>query len=135
IPALNLLWDPGKPGDSLALRVKVDLPQGWYINSHAPLDSFLVPTRLEASAPGLAFGFPRWPKPIVEHSDAMAGDMSLFKQDFEAVIKAAPPASAGPAGKAPPVRVTLHYQSCDGTMCWPPKAVSAVLRDGLTFSE
>ncbi|HLP41481.1 MAG TPA: hypothetical protein VK465_08245, partial [Fibrobacteria bacterium] len=69
IPALDLRWDPGRPGDSLVLRVKVDLPQGWYINSHAPLDSFLVPTRLEASAPGLVFGPTRWPKPVVEHSD------------------------------------------------------------------
>lgn len=133
VPGLSLAWLPQTSRDSLVLVVKVALPQGWYINSHAPLDSFLVPTRLELSAEGsgLEFGAPRWPDPVVEHSQAMAGNMSLFKNSFEATVAVRAPLQGKKRGRLPkalpPVAVTLHYQSCDGTMCWPPKAVSARL--------
>jgi hypothetical protein len=139
IPGLSLSWRTA--GDSLVLEARVSLPAGWYINSDAPLDSFLVPTRLEAAAaPGAApvrFGPPRWPKPVVEHSPAMGGDMSLFKEPFT-VSLALLPAGAGKGGasKRPPaVRATLQYQSCDGTMCWPPRSVSAVWEDGRSRQE
>lgn len=146
VPDLYPSWSSGS-ADSLVLQVRVSLPAGWYINSHAPLDSFLVPTRIEAAvldaAPGtggsLAFGPPRWPAPVVEHSQAMAGDMSLFKESFQVAMTANPPGTGnrkGPVPKPPAAtRVTLHYQSCDGTMCWPPKSVSVVLRDGRRMQE
>jgi hypothetical protein len=148
LPEMTLRFqDPAPGSDSLVLAVGVFLPPGWYINSNAPLDSFLVPTTVEAAAaptaPGetgvLRFGTPRWPEPVIEHSDAMAGNMSLFKGSFVITI----PARIGKEGKRkvappstlPPTRVTLNYQSCDGTMCWPPKSVSAVLVDGVTRRE
>lgn len=148
VPTLALAWlAPAAGGeggaDSLVLSVRVGLPKGWYINSNAPLDSFLVATRVEAAAPGLEFGAPRYPAAIVEHSQAMAGNMSLFKGSFEATFSARATAAGKPEGRKkpslakslPPTRVTLHYQSCDGTMCWPPKAVTVVLKDGVTHRE
>lgn len=128
----------------MILTVRVDLPGGWYINSNAPLDSFLVAARLEAEAPGLAFGPPRYPKPVIEHSQAMAGNLSLFKEDFEVTLAATGGRNPVSSGKKPPfpgnpdavpVRVVLHYQSCDGKTCWPPKSVSAVLESGITRRE
>ncbi len=165
VPGLSLSWRTA--ADSLVLEARVSLPAGWYINSDAPLDSFLVPTRIEVAAlPGAAtsgtagsgtaghktpgevrFGPPRWPAPVVEHSPAMGGDMSLFKESFTITV-AARPAGAGKAGsgnpgagkgaapqRPPAVRAVLHYQSCDGTMCWPPKTVSAVWEDGRSRQE
>lgn len=140
LPSLNLSWSSTvKSKDSLVLAVKVALPAGWYINSNAPLDSFLVATLLEVSAPGLEFDAPRYPQPVVEHSQAMGGNMSLFKGPFEIAvtargIKSGKQRAALPKA-LPPTRVTLHYQSCDGTMCWPPKAVSAILQEGITRKE
>jgi hypothetical protein len=148
IPELSLRYQNPAPGsDSLVLTVDVSLPPGWYINSNAPLDSFLVPTSVEVtvapSEPGgkvaFLFGNPRYPDPVIEHSEAMAGNMSLFRGNFMISI----PARAEKAGgvKAarpaafPPTRVILNYQSCDGRMCWPPKKVSAVLVDGVTRRE
>ena len=148
LPELTLRYFEPAPGsDSLVLSVGVSLPPGWYINSNAPLDSFLVPTSVEvAAAPPalggegvLRFGKPLWPEPVIEHSDAMAGNMSLFKGSFAIRVparlqKAGDGKAAGPQA-LPPTRVTLHYQSCDGKMCWPPKSVSAVLVDGATRRE
>ena len=151
VPALSLSWaPPAGSGDTLVLTARVLLPKGWYINSNTPLDSFLVATRAEASAPGLKFGPPRYPAPVVEYSQAMAGNMSLFKGDFvvgfpafkaEAKAQAARGSAAGKQEKQPisrvpfPAKVVLHYQSCDGTTCWPPKSVTAVLEDGKTRLE
>jgi len=145
IPELALAWKPWAGKDSLILSVKVALPAGWYINSEAPLDSFLVPTRVEAAAaPGFAgplleFDPPRYPPAVVEHSKALAGNMSLFKGSFEVALTARGPLQgkkrSGLPNPPPPVDVTLHYQSCDGTMCWPPKEVTARLVDGVTRKE
>lgn len=138
VPNLALAWKPKTGKDSLVLVVQVTLPAGWYINSQAPLDSFLVPTRVEAAAaPGFAgplleFDAPRYPPAVVEHSQAMAGNMSLFKGAFEVSLTARGPKQgkrrAAIPNPPPPVEVTLHYQSCDGKMCWPPKAVTARLQ-------
>lgn len=140
LPSLALTWSaPAKVKDSILLHVKVTLPTGWYINSNTPLDSFLVATRLEVAAPGLEFDPPRYPAPAVEHSQVMGGNMSLFKGPFEITVTARAP-KAGKKHAAlpkplPPAKVTLHFQSCDGSMCWPPKAVTAVLQDGVMPGE
>lgn len=145
VPDLALAWNPSSNGDSLVLSVKVALPAGWYINSQSPLDSFLAPTRVEAAAaPGFAgplleFDPPRYPPAVVEYSQALSGNMSLFKGEFEVAFTARGPLRAGKRAalpkSPPPVHVTLHYQSCDGTMCWPPKSVSARLIDGVTRKD
>lgn len=137
VPGLSLSWLPKDKGDSLVLSVRVSLPAGWYINSNTPLDSFLVATKVEvAAAPGAAgplveFGEPRYPAPVIEHSQAMAGNMSLFKTGFEVRVTGKGPLKgkkrAALPSAPPPVEATLHYQSCDGTMCWPPKTVTARL--------
>lgn len=137
VPGLTMAWLPQASKDSLVLSIRVAMPPGWYINSDAPLDAFLVPTRVEvAAAPGVAgplleLGAPRFPAPVVEHSKAMAGNMSLFKESFEVRVTAKGPLvgkkRAALPQATPPVEATLHYQSCDGTMCWPPKSVTARL--------
>jgi hypothetical protein len=139
VPELTLAWKPRASADSQILSVRVVLPAGWYINSAAPLDSFLVPTRVEAdAAPGFAgplleFDPPRYPPAVVEHSEALSGNMSLYKGTFEVTLTARGPLRgkkrAALPHPPPPVDVTLYYQSCDGTMCWPPKEVSARLVD------
>lgn len=145
VPDMALSWMPTAGKDSLVLSVKVALPAGWYINSQAPLDSFLVPTRVEAAAaPGFAgplleFDPPRYPPAVVEHSPALSGNMSLFKGAFEVTLAARGPLQgkkrAAVPHPPPPVHVILHYQSCDGAMCWPPKEISARLVNGVTHKE
>ena len=110
-------------GDSLTLNVHIELAEGWHINSEAPLDSFLVPTSLDLkSTPpdAIAFGKPRYPQPMIQRNPVM-GDLSLYTGAFDVQV----PAKKG-KGAAQPVRtrVTLHYQSCNNTMCMPPKSIT-----------
>lgn len=110
-------------GDSLTLNVHIELAEGWHINSEAPLDSFLVPTSLDLKTTppdGIVFGKPRYPQPMIQRNPVM-GDLSLYTGAFDVQV----PAKKG-KGAVPPVRtrVTLHYQSCNNTMCLPPKSIT-----------
>jgi cytochrome c biogenesis DsbD-like protein len=127
------LTPPAHPGatrskaaaDSLTLNVHIELAEGWHINSEAPLDSFLVPTSLDLkSVPpeGVAFGKPRYPQPMIQHNPVM-GDLSLYTGAFDVQV----PAKKGKgkdAAQPARTRVTLHYQSCNNTMCLPPKSIT-----------
>jgi DsbC/DsbD-like thiol-disulfide interchange protein len=133
-PKLSFSWltPPGHPaasksrsgGDSLTLNVHIELAEGWHINSEAPLDSFLVPTSLELKSEppeAIAFGKPRYPQPMIQHNKVM-GDLSLFTGAFDVQV----PAKVSGKGVTRPgrTRVTLNYQSCNNTMCLPPKSIT-----------
>jgi DsbC/DsbD-like thiol-disulfide interchange protein len=110
-------------GDSLTLNVHIELAEGWHINSEAPLDSFLVPTSLELKSippEGMAFGKPRYPQPMIQHN-AVMGDLSLYTGAFDVQVPAKKGKGAAQPGRT---RVTLHYQSCNNTMCLPPKSIT-----------
>jgi DsbC/DsbD-like thiol-disulfide interchange protein len=117
-------------GDSLVLRVDVELPPGWHINSEAPPDSFLVPTRIDAEAQGLVFAKPRFPEPEMVFSQAMGEKLPLYTGTFEVTIPAVR-AKGSPGPGIPVTRVTLHYQGCNDSMCLPPKDVIAELPAGV----
>ncbi len=119
-----------KPGaDSLTLNVRVELQDGWHINSETPLDSFLVPTTLEIHSEGIIFGKPRFPQPMVQHNKVM-GDLSLYTGTFNVQVpakrskKSAPATSPAPAVPIGRTRVTLSYQACNNSMCLPPKSIT-----------
>jgi len=89
VPQLTLTYASlPETGDSLFLIARVELAPGWSINSNQPLDSFLIPTRLEASSPGVVFGAPRYPEPVLENSVAVGGNLSLFHGRFEIRVPA-----------------------------------------------
>lgn len=130
IPTVSFRY--GKPSADSGARartliVHVEIAPGWHINSDAPLDEFLVPTKVEAKAEGWEPGKPRFPKPERVHSDAMGGDMLLFSGAFDVDVpmlrRTTPPSAAGPE-EPPHTRVTLRYQACDHATCFPPKEVS-----------
>lgn len=127
--SFSYLTPPAHPGgskaaaDSLTLNVHIELAEGWHINSEAPLDSFLVPTSLELkSVPpgGVAFGKPRYPQPMIQHNKVM-GDLSLYTGAFDVQVPAKKAKGAAQPGRT---RVTLNYQSCNNTMCLPPKSIT-----------
>jgi len=130
IPAVSFRYEkpsPDSAAQALTLIVHVEIAPGWHINSNAPLDEFLVPTRVEAKGEGWEFGKPRYPQPERVHSDAMGGDMLLFSGAFDVdvpLLRKTTPRNAGGVQDRPRTRVTLKYQACDQATCFPPKEVS-----------
>ncbi len=116
----------------LVLTASIDLPPGWHINSDAPPDSFLVPTRVSAFAQGLNFGKPIFPAPVPQYSQALGMEVPLYSGVFQVTVpfKRSSPSAQSTAGGYPKTSVTLHYQACNDAMCLPPKDVTAELPPG-----
>lgn len=128
VPKLSLAYAPvAVASDSLLLTVRVELAPGWDINSAAPLDADLIPAALDVSADGVVFGRPKFPEPLLEHSNPGGGNVSLYRGVFDIVVPARFKSKGGPgkAKAAPPTKAVLHYQSCNNGMCYPPKTVEA----------
>jgi hypothetical protein len=128
VPKISLAYAPvAAASDSLMLTVRVELAPGWDINSASPLDADLIPAALDVSADGVVFGRPRFPEPLLEHSSVGGGNVSLYRGTFEIVVPARFKSKRrlGSAEASPPTKAVLHYQSCNGGMCYPPKTVEA----------
>lgn len=121
VPALSLAC-AAVSADSLRCTLRVELASGWDINSAKPLDPDLLPASVEVSAEGVAFAAPRFPAPVLEPSAPGGGNLSLYRGTFEIQVAGKGKAKAGPP---PAVKATLHYQSCNAGMCYPPKSVDA----------
>jgi hypothetical protein len=128
VPKVSLVYAAAPASsDTLVLTVHVELSPGWAINSNRPLEDDLVPASLEVSAPGVEFSPPRFPEPVLEHSDAMGGNVSMFKGVFDILVtgRLKTKAARRALKAGPPTHAVLHYQSCAGGMCYPPKTVAA----------
>ena len=128
-PKVTYRFDPEKFRDSSQLVVHVALPEGWHIQSQAPLDSFLIPTVLKAESKGLLFGSPVYPSPVEENFPALGGKVALFQGEFDVRIAAKRLESVARRDKlmAPDsVKVILRYQACNHTQCLPPREVTAI---------
>ena len=126
-PKVSFHFEPvGFKGDSTRLIVHVSLPEGWHIQSNAPLDSFLIPTTVHAEGKDLAFGTPVFPKPVEKNYPALGGKVALFEGDIDIYV---PAKRSGPKIKAAAlktVKVKLGYQACNDTQCLPPKVIDAL---------
>jgi len=126
-PKATYHFEPnGFKGDSTRLVVHVSLPAGWHIQSNAPLDSFLIPTTVNAEGKDLVFGTAVFPKAIEKEYPALGGKVALFEGEFDIGV---PVKRSGPkinAAALKTVKVKLGYQACNDTQCLPPKEIDAV---------
>lgn len=116
---------PGFKGDSATVRVRVVIPDGWHIQSNAPLEDFLIPTELKTSGEGLAFGTPAFPKAKMKDLEALGGKVAVF-EDTLLVRVPARMRRGGDGEKALSAAVvSLRYQACNDSQCLPPKVIVA----------
>ena len=116
----------GFKGDTTKLIVHVSLPDGWHIQSNAPLDSFLIPTTVHATGQGLVFGTAVFPKPILKDYPALGGKVALFEGEFDITVPIKRSNAKIKSAALKSVKVKLGYQACNDTQCLPPKEVDAV---------
>src|SRR5262249_43623772 len=94
---------------------------GWHVNSHAPGDETLVPTRLAIEPPrGFELLQVRYPEATELPAGEVAGPVSVYQAEvtFEADLRAPTIAPASPLAAA------LHYQPCTESECLPPARTS-----------
>jgi len=115
--------DPVPRGKEFQIAVIVDIANGYHMNSHKPLDSYLIPTSLTPQLPagftladtiyppGKNLKFPFSPdKPLNVYTQSVTLRLRLTAGDAAALGEASIP-------------ITLRYQACNNSACLPPVKV------------
>ncbi|HUK33143.1 MAG TPA: protein-disulfide reductase DsbD domain-containing protein [Vicinamibacterales bacterium] len=115
--------DPVPRGKEFQVAVIVDIANGYHMNSHKPLDSYLIPTSLTPQLPagftladtiyppGKNLKFPFSPdKPLNVYTQSVTLRLRLTAGDAAALGDASIP-------------ITLRYQACNNSACLPPVKV------------
>ena len=115
--------DPVPRGKEFQLAVVVDIANGYHMNSHKPLDSYLIPTTLTPQLPagftladtvypaGKNLKFPFSPdKPLNVYTETVTLRLRLAAGEG---------ASLGDTS----IPMTLRYQACNNSACLPPVKV------------
>jgi hypothetical protein len=94
------------------------LPDGYHVNSDAPLDEFLKPTRLLLDMPdGVSLAEIRYPQASLFKTQFSETPLAVYEREFEIGV------TLDVAALAPgdyPIRATLKYQACSARICYPP---------------
>ncbi len=109
-------------GKGKALRVELQIPDGWHINSDRPGDPDLIGTRVWLdNESGWRLDQLRYPQGQAKQLGFQREPISLYsgRVSIRARIH---PASEHPAGLTLPVRVRL--QACNDQVCLPPEEIS-----------
>lgn len=117
--------DPVPRGKDFQVAVVVDIVNGYHMNSHKPLDSYLIPFTLTPQLPagitladtiyppGKNLKFPFSPdKPLNVYTENVIFRMKLTAGESAALGKTSLP-------------ITLRYQACNNSACLPPVKVPA----------
>jgi DsbC/DsbD-like thiol-disulfide interchange protein len=112
--------DPVPRGSEFQVAVAIEIASGFHMNSHKPLDSYLIPTTLTPQLPagftltetvypnGRNEKFPFSPdKPLNVYSGSVTLRLRLSAQ------------ASAPIG-ATTIPITLRYQACNNSACLPP---------------
>jgi hypothetical protein len=117
---------PEPQGSAFELAVVVDIASGYHMNSHKPLDEFLIPTTLTVQAPaGLKPGevvYPAGQSRTFSFSPNKPLSVYSGKATLRLRVQVAADAALGPQS----IPMTLRYQACSDTACLPPVKVPVV---------
>ncbi len=112
------------PGSTGYVAITADIAAGWHINAEKPLESYLIPTVLEVSAPaGIEIVRILYPAPHLTKLDISEAKMALYDGVvvFGAEIRVGPDVQPGPYR----LTATIRYQGCNNLTCVEPSSASA----------
>ena len=107
------------PGTTVQLIFEASLPGGYHVNSDAPLDEFLKPTRLLLEMPdGVYLENIAYPPASLFKTQFAEEPLAVFEHTFSigASLRIGDRVKPGEY----PVHATLKYQACSDRVCYPP---------------
>ncbi len=109
-----------RPGESFDISLAIRIANGWHINSHRPLQPFLIPTTVEASAEvPVTVGEVRYPAGRETILGAGQDPLSLYTGTVLLVVPMTVAEEAEAGSQA--ISLRLHYQACDDRSCLAPE--------------
>ena len=116
-----------KRGGSVRATVTMDIPAGYHVNSNRPLEKFLVATELKIEAPnGIRVGAVVYPRALLRNFTFSKTRVSVYEGRAVMSFNVTVPAKA-PTGSVE-LKGRLRYQSCNDSLCFPPKTQEVSLR-------
>jgi thiol:disulfide interchange protein DsbD len=120
---LALTWEEAtpSPGNPATLRLQVTVQPEWHINSDAPLDPYLIPTRIRLDLPpGWSAERPAFPNPRLAKFAFSEDRLAVFEGTFVVTI----PVRLAPDAAHPEVlRGAVQAQACNNQLCLAPADV------------
>jgi len=116
-----------KRGGTVRGTVTMDIPVGYHVNSNRPLEKFLVATQLTVDpASGLRVGPVTYPRALLRNFKFSKTKVSVYEGRVVMTFNVSAPANAV-IGSAE-LKGRLRYQSCNDSVCFPPKTQEVSLR-------
>ena len=100
------------------LRLDIAIKPGWHINSHQPLQDYLIATdvELDPRAGNRQLSDIRYPQPIVKTLGFQRETLSLYENRIQLEAKL-----SQTGGDNRPLSLLLKLQACDDKICLPPE--------------
>jgi len=121
-----------QPGSVIQLAIVATIEEGWHINSSSPPDKFMIPTRLNISAPeGIEIEKILYPEPEEKSIAISDSPLPLYQEEvtFGAILRI----SDDFKSEAALITAVLEYQGCNDQSCLPP--AESVSRIDFTLAE
>jgi len=115
--------DPVPRGKEFQAAIVVDIANGYHMNSHKPLDSYLIPTTLTPQLPeGITLADTVYP---AGHNEKFpfSPDKPLNVYTKSVTFRMKLSAESGAKLGATTIPVVLRYQACNNSACLPPVKV------------
>lgn len=107
-------------GESVQLALEVDISKGWHINSHEPLEDFLIATRTDFQVQeGLTRGRTYYPEAHLYDFDFSESEVAVYEGTTHIITSLSVDETF--SGDSLTVSGTLKYQACNNTSCLPPQ--------------
>ena len=112
--------DSVRRGRSARAVVTMDIPAGFHVNSHRPLEKFLIPTQLQVEAPaGVKVSAVSYPRPLLRKLKFSKNRVAVYEGRATMRFNVTVPASFG--SDSTELKARLKYQSCNDEVCFPPQ--------------
>ena len=108
-----------KSGNDVEGVISATVADGWHINSHTPLDEYLIPTVLTLDGATATLKNVSYPQHELQKF-SFSGDREIAVYDHTVQI----PFAATLASGASKLRATLRYQACNDAVCLPPNTAT-----------
>jgi DsbC/DsbD-like thiol-disulfide interchange protein len=108
-------------GTTGAVVVEMTIGPGWHVNSHKPLQSFLIPTTATLTASAGALSEITYPEPVRRRFAFADEELAVYEGTvrFESQLSLPKPATGSVA-----LDGVLSYQACNDSQCYPPAKVA-----------
>ena len=110
-----------QPGKTAEVSVAIQIRPNYHINSNAPADEYLIPTRLTWEPSGLDWKKTDYPEAETVSYSFSDKPLSVYSNKIVIVSHFAVPESVPASLKE--LKGKLRYQACNNRACLPPKTV------------